>query len=542
MQEERRWLEHLTHLAIGASVQATNSDAGMVLTGTGFEGFRPLASVGALADQPSRLFKVPATIWQEVAHKPVDLEFPLTAMVPSARSMGRVLVASIGEGDNGCGLIWVGKRSSTTYSEQQVKLIADLGKRLYQVLTPLLPILDTDSYLRSWLVASLRARAGQWLEDGLSFLLELLLSLGESRDGFVILRGPTGETQWAVASGEGEQWIREQSERRADWGRPLDWIVQTIRDQLWTGELGVKPKSHRRQITETAVTAAARVAKRLVLWSRNAAWLDGYVWRDQLTRLLTRHAFLTKLDQELSRAHRYNYPVSVLLGDLDGFKAINDLLGHPAGDEVLKKVAERLNELVRKYDLVGRYGGDEFAVALPATPLSGALVVAERMRSAIADMDLSTFLGVRLEVGLSIGVTTAQDHQFPDSQSLISLADAAALRAKAKGKNRIEIALPGESTDETVAVKTVRDLWTGFVQYVAHSINNPVGGILGTAQLALSDPHLPQPVRKALEDIEGLALRLRDFGRHLSSSTTAELIKETEKFHRHKDLNPPSSL
>ncbi len=538
---EGKWLEQLTFLALGASVKETKSIGGMILAKTGPSLFVKLASVGLPFSEDRVSITVPNDLWRDALKGPIPLEFPLTTLLSPARAFSRVLVASVGEGDHACGLIWVGRKSPAPYSDREIGALADYGRRLYQVMTPLLPALDGETDLRAWLSASLTARAAEWLEEGLTFILELLLSIGQTDHGFILLRGPDGGLQWAVTSGEGEKVSREPT------GRGLltlssDWLTSRTAHERWIGEMGLKPKLSRRDEAVSALKVAEGVIRRLVIWSHNASWLESYVWRDHLTRVLTRHAFLVKLDQELNRASRYRYPVSILLGDLDGFKAVNDLLGHSAGDEVLKEIASRLTQSVRKYDLVGRYGGDEFVVALPATPLEGALVVAERVRRSVEEVRVINSSDVRLELGLSIGVTSTYDHQVADSSALIKLADEAALMAKARGKNRVEIVLPGGAGGGQAGIAPMRDMWTGFAQYVAHSINNPVSGILGLTELAQSEMSLPPKARQLLEQIGGLAIRLKDFGHWLSQASVSEMLKAAEVFHQRKDFTGSDSL
>jgi diguanylate cyclase (GGDEF)-like protein len=239
----------------------------------------------------------------------------------------------------------------------------------------------------------------------------------------------------------------------------------------------------------------------------------------------------------MHRATRYGYPVSVLFVDLDGFKPINDLLGHPIGDKVLQKVGQTLQASVRRYDLVGRYGGDEFVLALPATPLEGALVVAERLRTRIAELTVEEMQSLRLSLGASIGVTVANPSSPSSVSEIIERADQAAGLAKVKGRNRIEVLLPDQTVQTVSAAPTLsRDLWAGLLQYLSHSINNPVGGILGLTQVALQDQTLPPDLRETLKQIEQLALRVRDFSHRLARQPVGQLLQEIETFERRRQL------
>ncbi len=109
---------------------------------------------------------------------------------------------------------------------------------------------------------------------------------------------------------------------------------------------------------------------------------------DYVTGILNRRAFVQKLSQEMARADRKKLPLCLILLDLDHFKQVNDKFGHLTGDEVLKQSARCLSENVRPFDILGRYGGDEFVVCLPETDLKEAAAVAERLRAQIEKMEL----------------------------------------------------------------------------------------------------------------------------------------------------------
>ncbi len=101
---------------------------------------------------------------------------------------------------------------------------------------------------------------------------------------------------------------------------------------------------------------------------------------DALTGLANRRAFDERLDEEVARAIRYGHPLSLLMVDIDNFKLVNDRFGHTAGDEALKALAAIIDRSIRTIDIVARFGGEEFVVILPETPIEGAAVVAERVR------------------------------------------------------------------------------------------------------------------------------------------------------------------
>ena len=159
---------------------------------------------------------------------------------------------------------------------------------------------------------------------------------------------------------------------------------------------------------------------------------------DGLTGIYNRRHFFELAEHELSRARRYGHPVSAIMLDVDHFKQVNDTYGHAAGDQVLRAVAERCGDNIRDIDILGRYGGEEFAIILPATDLTVAQIAAERLRRCIADVPVPTDKG-DLTVTISLGVaSSAQDDE--DVAALLNRADAAMYAAKQAGRNRVVVA------------------------------------------------------------------------------------------------------
>jgi len=157
---------------------------------------------------------------------------------------------------------------------------------------------------------------------------------------------------------------------------------------------------------------------------------------DILTGLHNRRAFLELMDRERSRSARHQYPLSLLLIDVDHFKRVNDTLGHAAGDAVLHGLAQVLCSVARRSDVVARWGGEEFVIALPQTGEAGARIAAERVRRAVAEATLPVPGGTDLRVTVSIGATSAF---APWSlEAVIAAADEAMYAAKARGRNRVE--------------------------------------------------------------------------------------------------------
>jgi len=169
---------------------------------------------------------------------------------------------------------------------------------------------------------------------------------------------------------------------------------------------------------------------------------------DFLTGLPNRGEILDVLRRELLRGLRGGTPVGIILGDLDHFKEINDTYGHLAGDEVLRATARRMVNAVRAYDTVGRYGGEEFLVVVPASDAIGTLSQAERIRSCIESQPVETPAGP-VSATISLGVVASSELiSGPDAASepkaLLAAADAALYRAKELGRNRVEPAISAE--------------------------------------------------------------------------------------------------
>ena len=168
---------------------------------------------------------------------------------------------------------------------------------------------------------------------------------------------------------------------------------------------------------------------------RTAELLRELAGVDELTKLPNRRQFLKSLEAEFARVQRYDRPLSVLMIDADEFKQINDRYGHFAGDEVLQALAVRLRGGVRQIDLLGRLGGEEFAVALMETDMPAALETAERLRREIAAEPFDVG-AANIQVTVSVGVATRQASDDNAAQ-LLSLADKAMYLAKTGGRNRV---------------------------------------------------------------------------------------------------------
>jgi len=158
--------------------------------------------------------------------------------------------------------------------------------------------------------------------------------------------------------------------------------------------------------------------------------------QDGLTKLLNRRAIEEHARAELDLARRKERPLSIILLDIDHFKAINDQYGHAVGDHTLCRLSEIFTKNLRQYDRIGRWGGEEFIVILPDTKISEAITVAERMRTTTAETKLPLEGGGHFEVQISLGVACASG-PYPPLSKLIETADQALYQAKLSGRNRV---------------------------------------------------------------------------------------------------------
>lgn len=171
--------------------------------------------------------------------------------------------------------------------------------------------------------------------------------------------------------------------------------------------------------------------------SESLAQLEVLATYDSLTGLLNRRAIYEKVEAELNRAGREARPMSLVLLDIDHFKAVNDQHGHPIGDQALRLVAATIALNTRSYDVVGRWGGEEFLVMLPGTGLEEAAAVAERVRREVAAAQLPLPDSSSLQVQVSLGVTSMAPGASPAVDLLLQQADEALYWAKREGRNRV---------------------------------------------------------------------------------------------------------
>ncbi len=165
------------------------------------------------------------------------------------------------------------------------------------------------------------------------------------------------------------------------------------------------------------------------------AELEHDAGHDPLTHLLNRRCLASRFNEEVSRAHRYNVELSVLMIDLDHFKVINDDYGHQTGDEILRSIGKTISTECRPSDITVRYGGDEILLIATNTTLESARELAERLRRQVKEMTLISGTGELITITVSIGLASLLRAESPEA--LLERADHALYRAKSLGRDRV---------------------------------------------------------------------------------------------------------
>lgn len=226
-----------------------------------------------------------------------------------------------------------------------------------------------------------------------------------------------------------------------------DLWATLVAGRAWRGELRNRKKSGEAYWEEASVSPVVdrqgrtshylAVKDDITLRKEAEAEVARLASTDPLTGVANRRRFLEQLDLELDRGRRFGDPATLLMLDVDHFKRVNDTHGHAAGDAVLRHLTELSRRSLRRIDLLGRLGGEEFAVLLPGTAREGAALLAERLRRQVAETPAHDGKGT-IRVTVSIGLTEfGPDDAAPDT--VLARADAALYRAKQAGRNRVEV-------------------------------------------------------------------------------------------------------
>jgi diguanylate cyclase (GGDEF)-like protein len=217
--------------------------------------------------------------------------------------------------------------------------------------------------------------------------------------------------------------------------RPFSQILQDANAEL--GKLNLTYEQLVLQY-QNAKEAAETMARELLEANgklRRLATTDG------LTGLYNHRAFQDLLQKRVSEANRHGRSLALMMLDLDHFKSVNDKHGHPVGDAVLKAVSTTIKGLLRNEDILARYGGEEFAVILPETTIKGAILLAERIRTAVAELVIK-INSASLNVTVSLGISANHPDQGDgDKSALIEAADKALYMAKNAGRNVVRVCL-----------------------------------------------------------------------------------------------------
>ena len=186
------------------------------------------------------------------------------------------------------------------------------------------------------------------------------------------------------------------------------------------------------------ISFAANIAAIAIENRNNRIDLEKQAYTDYLTGLNNRRSFIERTEIELYRKERYGREFSLIMFDIDYFKYINDKFGHNAGDLVLKEIANICRSVLREVDIIGRIGGEEFAILLPETDIVQATLVAERLRVSISNGKVFPNLNEEVKFAASFGVTFTKDANKSINE-LLNQADNALYKAKNSGRNRVVV-------------------------------------------------------------------------------------------------------
>jgi two-component system, cell cycle response regulator len=184
-----------------------------------------------------------------------------------------------------------------------------------------------------------------------------------------------------------------------------------------------------------------RLLQEMIVQQNNLKSLQDEVMRDGLTSLFNYKGFHYFLNKEYYRAKRYRNTLTLIVGDIDHFKLVNDNFGHRAGDKVLQVIAQRLKDSLRNSDIIARHGGEEFGILLMNTPVSESLVVVERLRHIIESLAVE-YEGRVISVTMSLGVALLQPESDLSKEEWVKRADQALYEAKRRGRNQMCIDTP----------------------------------------------------------------------------------------------------
>ena len=204
----------------------------------------------------------------------------------------------------------------------------------------------------------------------------------------------------------------------------------------------IKPYEETKETFSKELIARARAHLRIKILQERLRKANNFLTElvkiDTLTKLYNRRYLFESLESEFSRAKRHGRVISFLIIDIDNFKVINDTYGHQVGDCVLSEFSEFLRTQIRKHDIAGRYGGEEFGIILPETRTQGAFMVADRMRKELENKQIEV-QGHKIRLTVSGGISQYPSPNINSMDEMVRYADFSLLEAKKAGKNRIII-------------------------------------------------------------------------------------------------------
>jgi two-component system cell cycle response regulator len=197
---------------------------------------------------------------------------------------------------------------------------------------------------------------------------------------------------------------------------------------------------------------------------------------DTLTELYNRGVILEALGREYARRAREGGSFGIILGDLDHFKSVNDTFGHLAGDEVLREASRRMRACVRTYDIVGRYGGEEFLIVVPSSDRAATLALAERIRAAMASEPVR-FDRQEIPVAVSMGVAVCNAENSADMPTLLRLADDALYRAKRQGRIALNSRCPSRFPLPAIRAPRIPSRPNRFLRFASGFAARPLSSV-----------------------------------------------------------------
>lgn len=343
---------------------------------------------------------------------------------------------------------------------KQIDAIMQRNSRVQMVLGKI-----AEEALRNYSLADFYARVHLWVEkilpaDSFSVVLvdeltgdvKISYCVGEKTPLPSARKAGKGLTEYVVRQGspmllepEDFQRLNQSGEIDLEYGNIVhQWLGAPLSDlhgkAFGIVALNLHQQDKNFQAEDTGILAIIAAQLSLAIGRKQLEEnLKRLAMTDELTGIANRRYFMQRLEEELRRIQRYPSPAALVMMDIDHFKKVNDSYGHATGDEVLRIVSKTGHRFLRETDLIGRIGGEEFCLFLPQTTPEEAFQVAERLRHEIAEIAFRSDAGELFSVTVSLGVAGVK----PTGESVsewLSRADAALYRAKAAGRNRVELA------------------------------------------------------------------------------------------------------